>query len=202
MFKTINDVSDILPFVEHKKEIRFFKQPNGITLGCYLFMDTTTFDSIEALECRGIGFNEQGKVISRPLHKFFNMGEKEHLSPTNVLSRNDIYGIYDKLDESMIATAYDNGILSWRSKKSFSSDVVRLTNLFLEQPENHFIKEFAEEVASLGMTAIFELTHPEARIVVSQQEPSFKLLHVRDNLCLLHDSMKKAYLRENIFLSG
>ena len=40
---------------------------------------------------------------------------------------------------------------------------------------------FATEVASQGMTAIFELTHPQARIVVAQDKPQLRLLHVRDN---------------------
>jgi RNA ligase len=32
------------------------------------------------------------------------------------------------------------------------------------------------------MTAIFELTHPDARIVVAQERAALRLLHVRDNL--------------------
>lgn len=182
MFKTVNHISDIQPAVAGKKEIRFLTQPNGITLGCYLFSDSKTFDSVEALECRGIAFDAAGKVVSRPLHKFFNLGEKETLFPDRVLARDDIVAIFDKIDGSMIATAWIDGKLAWRSKKSFDSSVVKLTAELLEATENAGIQSFANEVASSGLTAIFELTHPEARIVVAPETAALRLLHVRDNV--------------------
>ncbi|MGJ4889803.1 RNA ligase [Bradyrhizobium sp. HKCCYLRH3099] len=182
MFKTIRYISDVEPAVAGKKEIRFLSQPNGITLGCYLFMDSKTFDSPEALECRGIAFDRAGHIVSRPLHKFFNVGEKEWLAPDRLLSRDDIVAIYDKLDGSMVATAWVDDQLKWRSKKSFNSDVVRLAAQLLDRPEHAGIDAFAKEIASAGMTAIFELTHPDARIVVAQDQPELRLLHVRDNV--------------------
>jgi len=182
MFKTIRHISDVEPAVAGKKEIRFLSQPNGITLGCYLFMDSKTFDSPEALECRGIAFDRDGHIVSRPLHKFFNVGEKEWLAPDRLLLRDDIVAIYDKLDGSMVATAWVDDQLKWRSKKSFNSDVVNLATQLLDRPENGRINAFSREVASAGMTAIFELTHPDARIVVAQEQPELRLLHVRDNV--------------------
>lgn len=181
-FKTITNISDVQPFVLDKKEIRFLDQHDGVKIGCYLFVDSKTFDSVEALECRGVAFDSSGDIISRPLHKFFNIGEKEWLSPDQLLLRDDIKAIYEKLDGSMIATAWMNGELLWRSKKSFNSQVVKLATLFTELPENENIKKFACEVASSGMTAIFEITHPEARIVVEHTKPALRLLHVRNNI--------------------
>lgn len=182
MFKTINHINDIQPIVADKKEIRFLAQPNGVTVGCYMFVDSKTFDSVEALECRGIAFDKAGAVVSRPLHKFFNIGEKEDLTSERLLQRNDIAAVYEKLDGSMIATAWVDGELQWRSKKAFTSDVVKLATAFLNLPENEHVKNFACWVAREGMTAIFELTHPEARIVVQQDRPALRLLHVRDNI--------------------
>lgn len=181
MFHPISHIDDIRPAVEHKREIRFHRQPNGLTVGCYQFMDSSTFDSPQALECRGIAFNEDGSVASRPLHKFFNLGEKEHLSPDRLAQRKDLVAVFEKLDGSMLATAWVNGEVHWRSKKSFTSDVVRLTLGLLKQPQFSHINTFAHEVASQGMTAIFEMMHPEARIVVEAPQPSLRLLHVRDN---------------------
>lgn len=182
MFKTIHSIDDVLPFVEHKKEIRFTRQPNGARVGCYVFMDGSTFDSLEALECRGIAFDEDGKIISRPLHKFFNLGEKPHTSFQRLSERGDLVSVQEKLDGSMIATAWLHGSLHWRSKKSFSSDVVRLTQELVTTPAFAHVERFATEVASRGWTAIFELMHPQARIVVPVREPSLRLLHVRDNI--------------------
>ena len=181
MFKHINSIDDVRPFVDNVKEIRFLRQANGLTIGCYQFMDSHTFETSEALECRGIAFDDDGKVVSRPLHKFFNMGEKAHLSEQNLRARTDIVGIYDKIDGSMIATAWVNDTLLWRSKKSFASDVVGHAEELLKTPKHARIADFAREVAQAGWTAIFELTHPAARIVVDPGEPQLRLLHVRDN---------------------
>lgn len=182
MFKKITHIDQIRPAVAGKKEVRFQSHPGGITLACYMFMDSHTFDSPEALECRGIAFGPDGSVVSRPLHKFFNVGEKEWLTADKIAERNDIVAVYEKLDGSMLATAWVDGQLKWRSKKSFSSDVVKLTEAFLAEAENQRLQVFASEVARQGMTAIFELTHPQARIVVAQDKPQLRLLHVRDNM--------------------
>lgn len=178
-FPLVHSIGDIRKAVEGKREIRFSEHPNGVTLGCYQFMDSSTFDSPEALECRGIAFGRDGRVISRPLHKFFNMGEKAWLSPSELLRRDDIAWIHDKLDGSMIATAEVDGSLAIRSKKSFDNEVTRLAlDILKHSPE---LQSFCEVVMVSGMTAVFEITHPEAQIVVRQDRPRLRLLHVRDN---------------------
>lgn len=185
MFKTIHTIQDVQAAVEGIKEIRFHKQPNGITIGCYMFMDSKTFDTPEALECRGIAFDEAGQIVSRPLHKFFNVGEKEWLSPEKLLAREaagDIAAVLEKIDGSMIASCYSNDQLHWRSKKAFNSDVVRLAKDYLADPANAHITVFTERLASSGYTVIFELTHPQARIVVAQDKPQMRVLHIRHNI--------------------
>lgn len=181
MFKTITNISDIVPFVEDKKEIAVSRHPNGVVVVCYMFMDKDTFDSPEALEARGIAFNKDGSVMSRPLHKFFNVGEKASLSVDEMKKRN-IRAVFEKIDGSMIATAWDTerGLL-WRSKKSFNSSVVKLVHQMMENEKFAHIQAFAQQVASNGLTAVFELTHPDAQIVVKYPEPTMSLLHVRDN---------------------
>jgi len=179
MFKAITKLEDVQKAVAEKKEIRFSVQPNGVTIGCYQFIDSHTFDAPESLECRGIAFDSQGEIISRPLHKFFNIGEKEWLSLDKLLARDDVHAIFEKLDGSMIATALVDGALEWRSKKAFTSDVVGLAKRIVA--DNPRLGEFAKRVATHGATAIFELTHPDAQIVVQQDAPRLRLLHVRDN---------------------
>jgi RNA ligase len=178
-FATIRTIADVQPFVAHKKEIKFQMQPNGVTIGCYVFCDNSTFDSPEALECRGIAFDSAGNICSRPLHKFFNVGEKSNLMPEHLLLRPDLADIHEKIDGSMISTAWVDGKLLWRSKKSFVSDVVKLTEEYVAR-EPRF-RGFAETVAAQGLTATFEFTHPAARIVCDEPE-GLSLLHVRDNV--------------------
>jgi RNA ligase len=114
-FKRIEHIDDIRSAVTGKEEIKYILQPNGTTIVCYMFQDSHTFDTPEAIECRGIAFGSDGKIVSRPLHKFFNMGEKAWLTPDELLKRDDVVAIYDKLDGSMIATSYHNGKLEFRS---------------------------------------------------------------------------------------
>ncbi len=181
MFKAIKTIEDVRPFVSDKEEIKFLHQPHGILIGCYLFMDSHTFDSAEAKECRGIAFDSEGKVISRPLHKFFNVGEKECLKPERLCERDDLVAIYEKLDGSMLSTAFLNGRLFWRSKKAFHSHTVKMAEAFIAAPGNARFDDFGIAVSEAGLTATFEFTHPKARIVVAQDEPALRLLHVRDN---------------------
>lgn len=147
-------------------------------------MDSKTFDLPQALECRGVAFDGNGLIVSRPLHKFFNAGEKEWLALDRLLEREsagEIAAIFEKVDGSMIASAWFDGKLHWRSKKAFHSDVVKLTHDYLALPENSNIKAFSELLARDGYTVIFELTHPEARIVVSQDKPKLQILHIHHN---------------------
>jgi hypothetical protein len=64
MFHTINHLTELLPHVADKKEIRFLEHRVGAVVGCYLFCDGNTFDSTYALECRGIAFDRHGVVVS------------------------------------------------------------------------------------------------------------------------------------------
>lgn len=184
MFKLITHIDDIQKAVSEIKEIRFHRQPNGVTIGCYMFMDSKTFEFPEALECRGIAFDDAGQIVFRPLHKFFNSGEKEWLSPMSLLQREadgEVAAIFEKIDGSMIASAWFDGQLHWRSKKAFNSDVVKLAKEHLSKPENAHIQEFSEILARDGYTVVYELTHPLARIVVSQEMPMMQILHIRHN---------------------
>lgn len=180
MFKPINHIDDIAPFVEHKKEIRFFKHPNGVTIGCYQFMDSQTFDTPEALECRGIAFDERGFIISRPLHKFFNVGEKSSTMLSSIQQRK-IVAVYEKVDGSMIATCKMPHGFALRSKQSFNSNVALWSTDFVHSIDNEHFEKFCQEVVRKNWTAIFEFMHPNQRIVVAAKEPSLQLLHVRDN---------------------
>jgi hypothetical protein len=105
MFKNIASIQDIQPFVIAKPEIKWARHTNGVTVGCYMFQDRDTFDSVESLECRGIAFDDQGRVLSRPLHKFFNAGERaDVVTPESMAAMGCVYAVYEKLDDIYIWT--------------------------------------------------------------------------------------------------
>lgn len=188
MFPVIRHIEDMSPVLISKDEIKGLSvnfEDMGIQTGtivCYLFAGPETFDSPLAREARGVAFDSEGNVISRPLHKFFNVGEKSHTSKEIVIdrwNRGEVAAVYEKLDGSMISTAWYNG-LYLRSKKSFNSDVVRLAWSIVDH--NPKLKKFCAAIASAGMTATFEITHPAAQIVVRHKQGKLRLLHVRNNM--------------------
>lgn len=140
-FKQINHISDLKPFVEHKKEIYFTKHQNGITICCYAYKDATTFDSVETIECRGIAFDENGVVVSRPLHKFFNVGEKEDTQINEISKKTAVY-FMEKIDGSMVATCKVGDDVMLRTKASFASDMAVWATEFMQKSEN--IKKFLQ----------------------------------------------------------
>ncbi len=182
MFNKIQHINDVLTFISEKKEIRVQQQADGLTVVCYEAYDEQTFDTAAALECRGIVFDRTGALVSRPLHKFFNLGEFPAYSLEKLMARDDIACIFEKIDGSMVATAWVDDKLLWRSMKSFSSPVVSYTETFLAKSENQRLQQFAQLAASQGMTAVFELQHPDLPIVIPPDKVDLRLLHVRDNL--------------------
>ena len=81
-FEHIEHINDILPYIKDEKSILVMNKvaPNGhpYTVIDYVVVTESTFGGDgPRLECRGIAFDGiSGKIIRRPLHKFFNYGEK------------------------------------------------------------------------------------------------------------------------------
>ena len=194
-FLEINTLDDLRPHVEGKKEITVRTNDEGYTTVVYQFMDSSTFDSIPSLEARGIMFDDLDNIISRPLHKFHNLnathsGVNSYTREYILANKDKVRQIFEKLDGSMISTANYNGEVRLRSKKAFDTDVCKLAQPIYDADVR--IQEFCKLCIQNGWTATFELTHPEARIVLDYSEPQLRLLHVRDNvtgkyLDLFHD---------------
>ena len=168
-------------------EIRFAEQPNGTTVCCYIVAAEGTFDSNLAREARGMVFDRTGRIISRPLHKFFNVNERPE-THVDQIDWSKVYRVMVKRDGSMIHTVensnHDNGRdYYWlKSKKSFTSDVVIQTEKWIDGSENKKnLKDFCNTIVGQNKTAIFEWTSPEARIVLPYEQPELTLLHIRCN---------------------
>lgn len=184
-FLTINNLDDLLPFVAEKKEIHVRTTEDGFTTVIYRFMDSNTFDTVESLEARGIMFDDLGNVISRPLHKFHNLnathsGINSYTKEYILANKDKVAAIFEKLDGSMISTANYHGKVRLRSKGTFDSDVVKLAQKIYD--EDYAIKSLCEMCIRHNWTATFELTHPEARIVLDYKKPQLRVLHIRDNI--------------------
>ena len=132
-------------------------------------------------ECRGLIFNEHGMLISRPLSKAFNYGEKPTEDETrdwsNVL-------ITHKLDGSMIRPLPAGGF-EWRlATRKGITEVAMQAEAFLErsgQKQKYWDFFQACWFSHEGefLTPIFEYTSRDNRIVLDYPEDSLTLLAVR-----------------------
>ncbi len=167
-------IDELLPLIEDKPEfIVIDKGPYKII--DYVYVDSNTFDHPLLLECRGIKFDQGGRVIARPFEKFFNLGEK--LQPHQV----DWSLPHDttlKLDGSMIHTAFDDGgAVVAMTRKGITDVAEKVQDLFFRHDDAHEL--FAARCMNAGFTPIFEFTSPCNRIVIPYETPMLTLLAVR-----------------------
>jgi RNA ligase len=178
----IDNINQLRLAVNHKDEIRESTTEDGYSIFCYMISNDQTFDDKWARECRGIVFDRAGKVVGRPLHKFFNVNERAE-TQVGAIDWSKVVRVMEKRDGSMIHTVRGDWTIGQihgvriKSKKSFDSDIAKAA-------WPHFVKyeNFARVIAEMDCTAIFEFTAPDARIVLYYSTPELRLLHIRNNL--------------------
>lgn len=136
-----------------------------------------------AREARGITFEveESGEpiaLVSRPLHKFFNLYENPF---TMEVDMTNAYAIYDKLDGSLITTMNVNDSVWLKSKGSLFSDQAQAANRLLATPEYESLREFFDLMLLNDITVCMEYMAPDNRIVIGYTEPRLGVFALRDN---------------------
>lgn len=171
----IEHISDVLPAIEGRSDF-VVAQKDGYTVVDYVYAAPDTFDNPIRLECRGLKFGPDGRIIARPFQKFFNCGEKPSCTAENLdLSKPHI--VMEKLDGSMIHPAIVNGEVCFMTRMG-RTDVAR-------KAERHLggkVKAMCRTALEIGETPIFEFTAPDNRIVIQYAESSLTLLALRDNV--------------------
>lgn len=187
-FPVIEHIDDVLPHIDDKS-FKVIAKDCGNTYINYVRMGSETFPPVlgseaERLaarvrrECRGIAFNtETGKLVSRPFHKFFNVGETEHLTFEHLGFHRE-HVVMDKMDGSMLRPIPTPFGLRWGTKMGIT-DVGNLAETWIEQHDKY--RKFALRMMAAGRTPIFEFVSPENRIVARYAEPNMVLLAVRHN---------------------
>ncbi len=117
-----------------------------------------------AIEARGKILNRNTmKIVSYPFDKFFNLGEattSENFVVAELAKAKSI-SVTDKKDGSTIIVSNDNGNLLVTTNGSFENDQTKWANQIFKEKYSEFINNVPE-----GYTFIFELIHPENRIVL------------------------------------
>lgn len=156
----------------------------------YLFSSPETFpsvtgetnhDSLEMIrrEFRGLTFDkETGSLLRRPLHKFFNLGERSS-EEEHLFSLSDQHEIFVKLDGSMICPyRVSGGEVIWGTKMGkteFSYDVAA----FVAKNEKYL--KFFEYCERMGISPVFEWMSPKNRVVIDYGDTEqLVLLAARD----------------------
>jgi RNA ligase len=167
----IKTIDDVLPHIEGDNGIYVtrFDDYNVIDYG---YVAEDTFDRPMRLECRGLKFAKDGKLLARPFHKFFNIGERQR--PEDIdWSKSHV--VLDKLDGSMVHSCLLNGELVFMTRMGATAQAQLATS---HMDDN--VLRFSREMISSGMTAMFEFTSPDNRVVIAYEKPAITLLAIRE----------------------
>lgn len=173
----IRHIDEALALIEGRKEFVVKRDADYIAID-YVVAFADSFEDMRRTELRGIKFYpDDGAIMARPFHKFFNVGEREHTQP-HLLDFAADHTIMDKLDGSMIHPALlRDGRVRFMTRMGLT-DTARLA-------ERHASPDLLAALAgflSEGVTPIFEFTAPDNRIVVKYEESALTLLALRHRI--------------------
>ena len=167
----IQTLNDVLPHISYDDGI-VVSERAGYTVVDYVFVTPNTFNNPMAQQCRGLKFGSDERLIARPFHKFFNIGEKEQ--PQDIdWTRSHV--IMDKLDGSMIHPAIINDELVFMTRMGITRHAETAFSVASDA-----VKRLCMDMIALGQTPMFEFTGPGNRVVVEYAATQLTLLAVRD----------------------
>lgn len=191
-FPVISTIDDVLPHIEGREEFRVMEK-DWYTVVNYVVAFEDTFPSVSVCggsakmreerslthrmrrECRGLIFDVNGKLISRPYQKFFNVGEKDE-TQLNKIDINEPHVVLEKLDGSMIrpiptADGFRLGT------KAGVTDVAMNAEVFIADKPHY--STFIKKCLQKGTTPLFEWCSRKNRIVVDYPEDQLILTGIR-----------------------
>lgn len=195
-FPIIQTIDDVLPHLDdnfhvtkkdgytvvgyHNSSIEVFPEVTSTILGADTSSGLATtweYSRPAAIrrECRGLIFGEDGKLISRRLHKFFNMGERLETLEGNLEEKDQLVA-YEKLDGSMITPLFLKTGLRWASKGGVT-DVSMQAETWVVSHLHY--ERFARFCNLWDTTPIFEWCSRKQKIVVDHPEDRLVLLAIR-----------------------
>jgi RNA ligase len=206
-FPIINNIDDVLPHIKGREEIRVMDKGWYTVINYMVNLDDTfpavnvaggsvkmrnarALESTIRRECRGLIFDINGTLISRPYHKFFNIGEKQetHLNKVNL---NEPHVILKKLDGSMNRPIPTSDGFRLATKAGVTDVSINAENFIIDKP--HY-SAFINKCIQKRTTPIFEWVSRKNRIVVDYPEDNLILTairHLNTGEYVLYDSMRQ-----------
>jgi RNA ligase len=196
-FPDINHIDDVIPHIEDRPEFKVMVK-DWYTVINYMVALEDTFSFVRERshynmkirrECRGLIFDtETGQIISRPYHKFFNVGEREETA-INKINLYEPHVVLEKLDGSMIRPIPTKEGFRLATKAGIT-DVAMNAEIFIADKPQY--REFILAMLDGNMTPIFEWCSRKNRIVVDYPEDQLILTGIRNTFTgtyLLHWNM-------------
>ena len=197
-FPTIHTIDDVLPHIKGRDEF-IVAEKEGYTVINYVVSMPDTFAMVGSddlggairRECRGLTFDTHGKIISRPFHKFFNVGERVETQP-HAIDVSKPHVVLEKMDGSMIRPFMYNDTFAFGTKMG----VTDIANDAFEWAQNvpHLIA-YLKALVSMNVTPLMEWVSPDNKIVLNYDKPDLVLLAVRENFSgkyMSHDELQGA----------
>jgi T4 RnlA family RNA ligase len=142
----------------------------------YMVASPDLWDVPNAIEARGITFDNNGNCICRTMEKFFNINENKFSQLDNLNFTDAI--AYDKLDGSMISVVDIDSKLFCKTKKSFYSPIAIAAQKYFDTHKS--IQELSKYLIEEGYTPTFEYESIENQIVVTQTIEKMTFLLARN----------------------
>lgn len=184
-FPEINHIDDVIPHIEDWQEFKVMEK-DWYTVINYMVAFEETFSHVRSRsiynmkirrECRGLIFDTAtGKLLSRPYHKFFNVGEREE-TKEEIINWALPHVILEKLDGSMIRPIPTPEGFRLGTKAGITDVAMNAEYFIADKPE---YAKFIKSSFACGLTPIFEWVSRKNRIVVDYPDDQLILTAVRD----------------------
>lgn len=186
-FPEINHIDDVIPHIEDWQEFKVMEK-DWYTVINYMVAFEETFSHVRSRsiynmkirrECRGLIFDTAtGKLLSRPYHKFFNVGEREE-TKEEIINWALPHVILEKLDGSMIRPIPTPEGFRLATKAGITDVAMNAEYFIADKPE---YSSFIAAMFDGGMTPIFEWCSRKNRIVVDYPEDKLILTGIRNTV--------------------
>lgn len=201
-FPRIEHLDDVRPAIAGRDEFIIAERDWGYVVN-YMVSMTDTFPQVESVndairrECRGLLFDKDGNIMSRRLHKFFNVNERDE-TQFHAIDFSQPHVILEKLDGSMITpvilsrvederflrhAGYDGptitrvGDMRWGTKMGITEVSMQAEEFVAKNKQYEQFARWCYDYASV--TPIFEWCSRKQRIVVDYPVDRLVLIAAR-----------------------
>jgi len=176
-YPEIRHLDDIAHRVDPERGVHLFTHGDLLILR-YVTARPNTFETELDLECRSLVFSrDSGELLSRSLHKFFHLGEREALADLPLEEGADLSLKIDGTMLSGFTTPAAPGEPRFHTKGGMTVHAARGLTL---APQN--VIALVREATFEGGTPTLEWTGPGNRVVIPYATNEFRLITIRDRV--------------------